>query len=223
MRTVGSILALAALAACAPRGQDGGGGTACRVTPPPVGLDPIADPAGALAYARALTFQAAARPFGETRRLTAVDTAAMRQLGRDTPLFSLDARVGVHPETCAYQNDLADLQGRSGRIVAQFQADAPYGKLGLPAGTSYLWIDRIVVTEGAGRGRAVLIPADGSPPQTRRVRFEQHQDAGATRGWSEARLLFTEQDDEVWASCVKFGCCYLEEGGPQDTVPASPN
>ncbi|HET7038905.1 MAG TPA: hypothetical protein VFH97_03400, partial [Gemmatimonadales bacterium] len=84
----------------------------------------------------------------------------------------------------------------------------------LPKDTSYLWIDSLALRGAQGTARGVIIPGTaGLAAAIRRIRVEHHPETGV-RGWPEARLLFDPEDDEVWESCVVFGCCYLEGGVP---------
>lgn len=208
MRVVPVILAASAIAACAPKeGQP----PECVSPVPQAGLDPARDVAGALRYARQLSFYPGAPPYGERRPLTVVSQPGPPLERR----FALAAEVEVQPERCSHLNDTAAVSGANGRIVARIIASAPYEKLGLPKDTSYLWIDNLVLRGGEGTARGVIIPATtGQPAAIRRIRVEYHPEVGARRGWPEARLLFDAEDDELWQSCVVFGCCYLEDGQP---------
>jgi hypothetical protein len=185
----------------------------CPTATPPAGLNPASDPAAALEYVRQLRFHPGVEPYGERRRLTELvpDSPA------ENPRFQLSVTAEVQPETCSHRNDPGDLQGGNGRVVARIITDGGYGKLGLPADTSYLWVDSLVVTGDSGVARGVIIPAGAGTPEVRRIRYRQHE-AGGNRAWSEARLLFTPEDDQVWESCVKFGCCILEEVRPSGAV-----
>ena len=181
----------------------------CVSPAPPAGLDPAKDAEGALRYARQLSFYPGTAPYGERRALTVIATPG-------TPLerrFALGAEVEIQPERCTHLNDTTALTGGGGRIVARLVANAPYQKLGLPQDTSYLWIDSLALRGQAGTARGVIVSAGAQPFAVRRVRVEYHPDAGA-RGWPEGRLLFDPDDDQLWVSCVMFGCCYLEGGEP---------
>jgi hypothetical protein len=182
----------------------------CASPAPPAGLNPTRDVEGALRYARQLEFFPGAAPYGERRALT--------QLVQPGPVaerrFALAAVVEIQPERCSHVNDTTALTGGSGRIVARIIASEPYPKLGLPKDTSYLWIDSLTLRGAEGRARGVIVSGAGEPLAIRRVRIEYHPEVGARRGWPEGRLLFRPEDDEVWESCVLFGCCYLEGGQP---------
>jgi hypothetical protein len=181
------------------------------VTPaPPAGLDAARDVEGARRYAGQLSFFPGAAPYGERRALTVVSQPGPPLERR----FALGAEVEIQPERCSHLNDTAALAGASGRVVARIIASDAYDKLGLPKDTSYLWIDSLVLRGGQGTARAVIIPATaGLPSAIRPVRVEYHPESGR-RGWPEGRLLFNADDDELWESCVLFGCCYVEDGGP---------
>jgi hypothetical protein len=170
--------------------------------------------AGALRYAGQLSFFPGTSPYGERRALTVVDRPGPPEERR----FALGAVVEIQPERCSHLNDTTALAGGGGRIVARIIASAPYPKLGLAQDTSYLWIDSLELRGGQGRARGVVIAARAEAPAIRRVRVEYHPDVGARR-WPEGRLLFRAEDDELWESCVLFGCCYLEEGQPGGGVP----
>jgi hypothetical protein len=198
---------LVLVAACAPKGDDRP--QACVSPAPPDGLDPLRDPAGAVQYARALTFLAGA-PHGERRALTVITQPGPPQERR----FGLSVEAEIQPEACSHLNDTTVLQGTRGRIVARIITTGPYPSLGLPADTSYLWVDSLMVRGREGRARGIVIPATAQQPAVRPVRFEYHPEIGRPRAWPEGRLVFRPDDDELWESCVMFGCCYLEEGGP---------
>jgi hypothetical protein len=213
MRAVTCCIGLAAvLAACK---SEGGGHTqeveplACQTVPTPAGLNPTADVAGALAHARQLQYHPGRSPHGERRRLTVVTDTGPVSVRR----FRLGAEVEIQPEFCSHVNDSQTLQGTSGRIVARIITDSTYSKLGLPRDTSYLWIQNLVIEGDSGTAEGLIIPGNGGPVESRSVRVDYHPQV-PNRASPEARLLFTEQDDELWVSCVRFGCCYLEEGRP---------
>jgi len=208
MRFLSCVTVCAVVAACAPK--DGPRPPECASPTPPAGLDPVKDVEGALRYARQLSFFPGAAPYGERRALTVVTQPGPPAERR----FALAAEVEIQPERCSHLNDTTVLSGTSGRIVARIIASEPYPKLGLPKDTSYLWIDSLVLRGGEGRARGVIIGGTGEAPAIRPVRLEHHPEVGARRGWPEGRLRFTAEDDELWESCVLFGCCYLEEGQP---------
>jgi hypothetical protein len=165
---------------------------------------------GALAYARQLSFFPGSAPYGERRALT-----RMVQPGAPAERrFALAAVVEIQPERCSHENDTTALSAGAGRIVARIIASEPYPKLGLPKDTSYLWIDSIAINGSQGRARGVIVAPTGEPLAIRPIRIEYHPEVGARRGWPEGRLLFRPEDDELWESCVLFGCCYLEGGQP---------
>jgi hypothetical protein len=170
----------------------------------------VADVEGALRYARQLSFFPGAAPYGERRALTVVTQPGPAEARR----FALAAEVEIQPEQCSHQNDTTALTGAGGRIVARIIASAPYPKLGLPQDTSYLWIDGLVLRGAEGRARGVIISGRAEAASVRGVRIEYHPEIGARRAWPEGRLLFTADDDQLWESCVLYGCCYLEEGQP---------
>jgi hypothetical protein len=206
------VIIAAAIAACVSKESPP---PECVSPAPPAGLDPSRDVEGALRYARQLSFFPGAAPYGERRQLTVVSQPG-------TPLerrYALAAEVEIQPERCSHVNDPTALSGASGRVVARIIASAPYEKLGLPQDTSYLWIDSLVLRGEQGTARAVIIPATpGQASAVRPVRVEYHPETGR-RGWPEGRLLFNPDDDELWQSCVVFGCCYLEDGGPPGGGP----
>jgi hypothetical protein len=206
MRFLSYVMVCALVAACAPK--ESPRPPECASPTPPVGLDPLKDVEGALRYARQLSFFPGTAPYGERRALTVVTQPGPPAERR----FALAAEVEIQPERCSHLNDTTALSGASGRIVARIIASEPYAKLGLPKDTSYLWIDSLVL--GEGRARGVIIGGSGEAPAIRPVRFEHHPEVGARRGWPEGRLRFTAEDDELWESCVLYGCCYLEEGQP---------
>lgn len=206
MRFVSCVLLGASVAACAPKD---GAPPECLSPTPPLGLDPTKDVEGALRYASQLSFFPGAAPYGERRALTVVTQAGPPAERR----FGLGAEVEIQPERCSHLNDTAVLAGAGGRIVARIIASAPYPKLGLAQDTSYLWIDSLVLRGSEGRARGVIIAARAEAAAIRRVRIEYHPEVGVRR-WPEGRLLFRAEDDELWESCVVFGCCYLEEGQP---------
>jgi hypothetical protein len=196
------------IVACAPR--EGPRPPECTSPAPPAGLDPVRDGDGALRYARQLSFFPGVAPYGERRALTQVSQPGPIPERR----FALSAVVEIQPERCSHLNDTAALAGTGGRVVARIIASEAYPKLGLPQDTSYLWIDSLVLRGASGTARGVVIAPGGGAPAIRRVRLEYHPEVGARRAWPEGRLLFTPEDDELWESCVVFGCCYLEGGRP---------
>ena len=208
MRFLSCVMACAVVAACAPK--DGTPPPECASPTPPVGLDPVKDVEGALRYARQLSFFPGAAPYGERRALTVVTQPGPPAERR----FALAAEVEIQPEQCSHQNDTTVLTGAGGRIVARIIASAPYPKLGLPQDTSYLWIDSLVLRGAEGRARGVIISGKAEAASVRGVRIEYHPEIGVRRTWPEGRLLFTAEDDQLWESCVLYGCCYLEEGQP---------
>jgi hypothetical protein len=210
MRAVTCCIGLAAvLAACK---SEGGGHTqerACQTVPTPAGLNPTTDMPAALEHAQQLRFLSGS-PYGERRPLTEVTDSGPPPSRR----FALSAVAEVQPEACSHLNDATAFQGPNGRIVARIITDRAYPKLGLPAGTSYLWIQNLVIQGDSGTAEGIVLPTpNGEAPVTRRVRVDYHSQL-PNRGFPEARLLFTPDDDELWVSCVRFGCCYLEEARP---------
>lgn len=216
-RIIGWMTVAAVLAACAAE-QPGSGGQgvdtaavaepACQSLPTPVGLAPMQDVAAAVRYAQQLTYLEGP-PYGERRPLTVVRTPGPPPSRR----FGLSVDTEIQPEACSHLNDPSTMQNGAGRIVARIITSGPYPKLGLPRDTSYLWIHNLVITGETGLAEGVVIPGNGGSPEARRVRLDYHPGI-ANRAWPEARLLFTPEDDQLWESCVRFGCCYLEEGKP---------
>lgn len=222
MRPVIGCIALAlALPACAPReaGEEQEAGMreelpSCQIIPTPPGLDPRADVQAALAHARQLQYLTGS-PFSDQRPLTRVTTPGPRPDRR----FGLSVDAEIQPEACSYLNEPSSMQGDSSRVVARIITSGPYPKLGLPPDTSYLWIRNLVITGDSGTAEGLVVPASGGTMVSRRVRVEYHPQI-PNRVWPEARLIFTAVDDELWESCVKFGCCYLEEGRPGSDTAA---
>lgn len=202
--------------ACAPpeNGTAGAGAVDCPTALPPPDLDPVADVAAARQYASQLSFHPGRPPYGQRRDLTIVTDSGPAPERR----FGLTVTAEIRPEICSYLNDTTELNENNGRIVAMVVTAGPYRKLALPRDTSYLWVEDLVVTGSVGTAKGVIIPKRGGQPSVRKVRFEFHPQTGVNRAWAEARLLFTPRDDELWESCAKFGCCYLEEGQPSDTL-----
>lgn len=222
---IGCITIALGVAACAPEsGREAPGANmaetgaqACEIVATPAALNPGADVQAALAHARQLRYLPGS-PFGDRRPLTRVTTPGPRPDRR----FGLSVDAEIQPEECSYLNDPSSMQGTNGRIVARIITSGPYQKLGLPRDTSYLWIQNLVINGDSGTAQALVIPANGGQPVPRTVRVEYHPEI-PNRNWPEARLIFTAEDDELWESCVKFGCCYLEEGRPGgDTTAVRP-
>lgn len=176
--------------------------TTCPAPAPPR-VDPTSmqDRAAILSYARSLSFHPANPPTGQTRRLTRMSRPGPENERR----FALTVRGEVQPEACSHLNDATDLGPDQGRIVAKITMAGNYDKLLLPPGVSYLWVDNLV----GSTARGVIVPGNlTDAARVLRVRFEAHPEY-PQRSFAEARWLFRPNDDEVWASCARFGCCYL--------------
>jgi hypothetical protein len=174
-------------------------------TPAPMGVTNAADTAqrrAVLAYARTLTFDTVTHGASDKQPLTLVDSSAV-------PRKDTIAAVGeIWPERNTHRNSETDLKG-VGRIVARIYSSAPYSRLGLRAGTSYFWVDSLVmVTRDSGNGRALFIPADSTQPITVRRMIFTTDRRGAPERQAMARWRYYPlQSALAWERCTMMGCC----------------
>lgn len=184
---------------------------ACRtITPagtpaPPSTVTNAADPAqrrAVLAYADSLKFDTVTHGASDKQPLTLVDSSVSPR--RDTI-----AAVGeIWPERNTHRNSEDDLKG-VGRIVARIRTSAPYSRLGLRAGVSYMWVDSLkMIGHDSGRGRVIFIPADSSQPVTPREMVFTTDRGGASERQALARWRYYPLRSALaWERCTKMGCC----------------
>jgi hypothetical protein len=176
-----------------------GGPPGCPGSAPPAGADPRTGSGRSqiVQYAQdstRLRFDAPVSPTGERRRLT---------VKQPNGSFTLGPAAGIAPAHCSAGNNAADLV--SGRVIARIDADSAYPKLGLPAGRSYVWVDRYNARTDSAN--AVIIPVDSTAPITALHLWVEQHGSQYGRNFSEARWLFDPTDDVWWETCIKYGCC----------------
>lgn len=217
-----ALLALLAVAAACERPEVGEEVPQEGTPAPPADLtDPMDmnQRDAALAYARGLTFAAGDDYHWawDKQHLDVVDTDAEgnRQVVRG-PLGT------IWPEVNSYANSPEALQ--RGRILAKFELDAPYAKLGLPAGVSYVWVNEVPAAAAGGqtgrtgegdaaqerpRYRAVLVPENrGAEPVERDVDMIDQE--GRQLGLALARWRWSADDENAWFTCRPTGCCEIK-------------
>ena len=175
---------------------------------PPAPVTDAAAPgqrAAVLAYAATLVFDTVTHGAGDRQRLTLPDSSAM------PPKDTLGPIGSIWPERNTHHNSTADLSG-VGRIVATIETTGPYPRLGLPAGRSYLWVDRLeMVTPDSGYGRAIYIPADSSQPITiRPFKFTTDRTGARERQPLARWQYYPLQSERPWERCTKMGCCQAQ-------------
>lgn len=185
---------------------------------PPADLtDPLTQREEALAYARQLEFAEGDRHHWawDQQHLDVVETDEQgnRQVVRG-PLGT------IWPEVNSHANSEEALE--RGRILARIELNAPYPKLGLPAGVSYLWVDTVPAvqqpraTRTAGqaeaqdtaRFRAVIVPEDPEAEPSVRPVYYIAQDKPLPMAL--ARWRWSPDDENAWFSCVSGGCCEVQ-------------
>lgn len=146
-------------------------------------------------------------------RVPREDVAAYaRTLSFDSSRSVADARtvrdlmttrtVLIAPERGAHL--LTSAQLAQGRIIAFIRASAPWPRLGIPPGDSWLWAD-----SGRGGWRWVVYPVGGALPLRRfPMRYETHPLAGPGCEGSGARIL--ELGGWVWVACGCRACCCVQ-------------
>lgn len=211
---MGLLAALAVAAACAaPEAENHAqpDGT----PPPPADLtDPLGQRDSALAYARQLRFAGADDEEAyhwawDRQHLDLVETDA------DGNERVVRGPLGtIWPEVNSHANSEQAL--RRGRILAKIHVDAPYPKLGLPAGVSYVWVDdKPPPAEGedmAQQGsearpthRAVIIPEN--PRDSAAVLPVYLLRQSQRVPLALARWRWSPDDEFAWFSCAANGCC----------------
>jgi hypothetical protein len=135
----------------------------------------------------------------------------------------------VWPRTNNHRQDPADLPGR---IMALIVSDAAYADLSLPAGSSYVYVERLDAEQACVQGQTAngqvrIVPADqrydaqnttlpAQPlcyqrnPETERGMFglgrrRPHQNHRARAEWRAP-------NDGLWYACASYGCCYIGNG-----------
>ncbi len=208
---IGVSLLLAACGEYVPEDEPDAQTVAQCISPtPPTGADPMT-PEGRndiLAYARTLRFHPEQPPTGETRQLTVIVTPPHTPPGGKRYALGPEARVAS--EWCAHENQPADLASGAGRVVARINSSAAYPSLKLPQGQSFLWVDQL--DSAATTARAVIIPNQPvRQVETMLLRIMwHHDDMPANWNVPQARWVFDPRDDDLWVTCVTFGCCVME-------------
>ncbi len=148
-----------------------------------------------IAYANSKLSFPRGHPYEDERELTIKEPA--------TGKFVLGPKASARPASCAHTHSDDDLA--EGRIVARIQVagNQAYDKLKLPAGVSYVWIDKLG-ERGASIARALILSPGNNSVAAAWVTEIQGSDE---RTFPEARWLFVPQDDHLWVSCSKYGCC----------------
>ncbi len=189
---------------------------------------------------------ASALAYGETL-FADVDTAAgWADEQRLTTTGGPGPKARIWPEPHAYLNDPVVLvpskisRARVGRIVARIWVDDNdpanpngYPQLGLRPGMNYLWVDSLqpvplsmvedfrspwIQAAVSLTARAVLIPADGSPPRTLSMMYQPDPTSrlGTRLVWanhSRAEWIYGEQGDGLLVSCAMAARCRLPSRG----------
>ncbi len=198
-------------------------------------LDPVAQAAAVLEYAQTLSYDTATHAMDEQwldvkNTVTAdtvyspvsKDSSGTYQVRRLLPAIRVDTIIGIGPHAWvqpvigSHRNRLTDLEGSGrghGRIVARIWIDTAYrargggyARLGLPADTSYLWIDSLRTAGDTGRGRAVIISRDSGAVAPYPVIFHRYH-GWSSRAW--ARWIFTMKDGCLCSNSCAHGWCSM--------------
>jgi hypothetical protein len=209
-------------------------GDATPAFQPNTSTDPTAQPGALFAFAETLTFDtnhvAADEQWlevqdtvklvgGSTLTHPALQAAiridTLQPAGDSLQLrvWSLGPQARILPEVNSKYNRLRDLNGVGGgrgRIVAKVWVDPAYRngggypKLGLPPGTSYLWVDSLVSADTGSIFRAFVI----TPTEARRVAGTSlHPDRNYWSTRSAAKWAFHPNDPCWCESCMSHGWC----------------
>lgn len=137
---------------------------------------------------------------------------------KDPATRQIDSVIGprarIYPESNSHRNWRRDLEGTGigkGRVVARMQVEADtrrggagYPKLGLPVGTSYLWIDSLT-----GKGDSVAIRAfvihSGGVTRVENAFFRKYGKHWSSH--SKAHWQFDPNDVCICEDCVTHGHC----------------
>ncbi len=186
-----------------------------RTPEPPSTITDPADPAhrdSVMTYAGRLVFN-------DTTIHGATDKQFLDTLGVDPGTGNTVPMPGgplatIAPEENTHRNKRSDLEG-IGRIMLKIVIEDArgYPPLGLPAGTSYVWVGSLLPGEDSASATGYVVPANRSIPvrqMPRPIVYKRNRKPnGEEYGWNNAiaRWTFTPYDAATWWPCVKHGCC----------------